>query len=259
MKKLWVFLLFLAILNACSSNKKEAENTAVTTTSTIKAMPKDTSNPPNPPYNDFDQSSQVGKDAGERALMGAVSGTVIGSIISSPAPVVGGVIGGTVGGAIAAIDTATKESPQNLMKQLETEQIQVIQQGKTITLIVPTDAYYMPNSDELDETSYKGLVHIAQLVIRDSDDGIIYVTGFSDAGIGSPREHQKMSEKQARSMADFLWANGIPLNRLVYKGYGENYDIGDHFLIHGAAMNRRVEIQWQTKCCPPLSGNLCRN
>ena len=101
------------------------------------------------------------------------------------------------------------------------------------------------DSFEFDDVWYLGLIHIVQLVMTTSTNQTVYVAGFSDGGIGSPLAEQKLSQQRAQEMADFLWANGVPLNRLSATGYGEKYDIADNFLVHGAAMNRRVEIQWR--------------
>lgn len=210
--------------------------------------------PANPPYNNFNQSSDVPKDA----LLGAGAGAAVGAIVSPEAPGVGAIIGGAAGAAIRAFDTAYQESPENLITLLATENIQVVQDGKRVTLLVPTDIYYLPNSYDFDDVWYQGLIHIAQLVLRDSD-GMVYVAGFSDSGFSAPSERLKLSQQRAQSMADFLWANGVSLHRLVVKGYGERFDIADNFLVHGAAMNRRVEIQWYTKHCPALSNNVCED
>lgn len=258
MKKIIILLFSVFLFLGCASKEEVSEQPAP-----VKPVSQPpTEKPPgvqNPPFNNFDQSSNVPKKAIEEGLTSAATGTFIGSIMSSPAPVVGGLIGGAVGGAIGAIDQSKEESPENIIKYLKQEHIQVVQEGKLITLIVPTDVYYEWNSYQLDETTYAGLNHIAQLVLHDSGNSRIYIAGFSDDGISNPKDDLKLSEQQARSMADFLWANGVPLHRMRIIGYGKRYDIADNSLIHGAAMNRRVEIQWETQCCPPLSGNICRD
>ncbi len=235
MKKVILCLLSLILLvelSACAHKEAEKEPKRPTVE--------------NPPYNDFDQSSLVPKKVATRVGEGIVTGTVAGSLMSSPAPLLGGLIGGAVGGAYVGIQAAEDESPKHIIKLMQDQDhIQVVQEDGLITLIVPTDPYYTYNSYELDETGYPGLVHIAQLVLRDSGNETIYIAGFSDSGIGSESKRQKLSDDRARSMADFLWANGIPLNRLDIKGYGDRYDIADNYLIHGSAMNRRVEIQWK--------------
>ena len=45
-------------------------------------------------------------------------------------------------------------------------------------------------------------------------------------------------------MITFLWAKGIRAQHLYAEGMGDKYPIGDNFLTHGSAFNRRIEIQW---------------
>lgn len=247
MKKKTLRLFLLCVLVAC-------EMTGCTHRGAINLN----TDPGDPPYNDFDQSRGITQSA----MQGAVTGAAVGAVVSPATMAAGALIGGAVNGTRSAIDTATKTSPQALMALLKNEDVEVVQEGKLVTLIIPTDKYYQYNSYELNELQFVGLNHIAQLVLRDSK-GIIYVAGFSDSfSSGSMRSvaaRQHFSEERAQSMADFLWANGIAVHRLVVKGYGEQYDIADNYLIHGAAMNRRVEVQWETQCCPPLSGQLCKD
>ena len=221
MKKKSLFFLsvaFAVLFNACSSKS-----------------------PANPPYDNFEQNSDVMTSAAGGAAMGAT----VGAVVSPGGPALGAVTGGLLGGTAQAVNAASQESPAELMRLLnDKEHIQVVQDGKTITLLVPTDIYYLPDSYEFEDVWYLGLIHVAQLVIKTSTNQMVYVAGFSDGGIGSPLAEQKLSQQRAQEMADFLWANGVPLRRLTTKGYGPKFDIADNFLVHGAAMNRRVEIQW---------------
>ncbi len=200
-----------------------------------------TSGPPqveNPPYNNFEQPKSK---VAQSAVVGAAAGGVIGALVSPAGAGAGVLIGGTTH-AIAASDA---ESPQKIINALPKEHIQVVQDGDTITLLVPTDIYYLPDSYEFDDVWYRGLNYIVQLVLKTKTNQVVYVAGFSDGGIGSPLAAQKLSQQRAQQMADLLWANGVPLSQLKVQGYGEKYDIADNFLVHGAAMNRRIEIQWR--------------
>lgn len=220
MKKTLFLLTILLLLSNCAKNPSVED----------------------PPYNNFEQPKTKVPQA---AAVGAATGATVGAIVSPGAAAVGAVTGGIVGGATHAIDALNQESPKKIIEQLPKEHIQVVQDGDTITLLVPTDIYYLPESYEFDDVWYRGLDYIAQLVLKTKTNQVVYVAGFSDGGIGSPLAAQKLSQQRAQQMADFLWANGVPLSQLRVEGFGERYDIADNFLIHGAAMNRRIEIQWR--------------
>lgn len=234
-----VYLLAAMILGGCA-------NKAINT------------KPANPPYNNFDQSSDIPFNTAK----GILSGALVGAVVSPENPGLGAAIGGAVGGTFNAAKTAHDESVPHLIELLGEESVQVVQHGRLVTVIIPTDKYYIDNSYELNDLQFEGLNHIAQLVLWHSE-GRIYVSGFTDNFWGSTvfgeTDRVKMSEERAESMADFLWANGVPLSRMVVKGYGERHDIADNFLIHGAAMNRRVEIQWETTKCPAIKGVVCQD
>lgn len=229
MRIILFYCLLLGILSGCTNPGPAAED---------------------PPYNDFDQSSNVPK----AAAAGAVSGAIVGAAFS---PLSSGATA-LIGASVQAASTATKESSAMLLQQLPKEHIQVVQEGKRITLIIPADKYYLFDSYELNDIAYPGLEYTVKLILKDST-GMIHIAGFTDDGVGARTGLQKLSQERAQSMADFLWANGIPLDRMTVIGYGPRYDVADNHLIHGAAMNRRVEIQWDSQCCPPLSGNLCKD
>lgn len=207
-----------------------------------------------PPYNNFEHQKASKHDAAVNTTAATAAGFGLGALVSlGTGTAAGGLLGATM-----AISEARKEPPQQIIQKLENEDIQVVQEGRRMTLIIPTDKYYLTESYILNDLEYKGLNNLVALALNESH-GMIRVAGFADDGISGLSDRQKLSEERAKSMADFLWANGIPLNRLTVIGYGKRYDIADNQLIHGAAMNRRVEIQWETQFCPPSSDLFCQD
>lgn len=145
---------------------------------------------------------------------------------------------GAAGGLLGAL----QESKGNIIENLRKHDIQMVQYGETITLIVPTDKYYMFNSAKFHELQYPGLETILNM-LKLYPHRHITVAAFSDS-IGSRHDQDKMTDARAHTMVAFLWANGIPSSHLRAEGYGACYPIGDNHLIHGSAHNRRLEIQW---------------
>lgn len=191
-----------------------------------------------PPYNNFRPDHPVARHAAGGATIGVITGAVATSTLSGT--VAGGLIGGTIGGAIGL----SKDTKKEIIRELQREDIQHVQYGDTITLIVPTDKYFMFNSPRLNELSYPGLNHVVKL-IKLYPQTPIYVAGFTD-NVGSRQHKKKISQAQAETLMSFLWANGIPAERLKAEGYGDKNDISDNTIIHGSAHNRRIEIQWFT-------------
>lgn len=191
-----------------------------------------------PPFNNFNPYNRRAKDVAVGAGVGAGAGAVIGAIAGS-APA-GAVIGG-VAGATAGLYYNTK---RELLKEIQQEDIQYIEYGNTITLLIPTDRYFLFNSPKLNDICYRGLNNIVKL-LKYYPNTPIYVAAFTD-DVGT-RHHKKMlSQAQAETMITFLWANDIAAQRLRAEGYADLHDIGNNQLIRGSAYNRRIEIQWFT-------------
>jgi len=141
-----------------------------------------------------------------------------------------------------------QKSPRDLIAALRSEDVQVIRDGQRLTLIIPTDKFFEFGTAQLNDLRYPALNNIAALVISTSDDRV-YIAGFTDTMNSKESVNVKLSSERAKAMADFLWAKGFDIQRIYTKGYGRRYDIADNQLIHGSAMNRRLEIQWNAKDC----------
>lgn len=140
-----------------------------------------------------------------------------------------------------------RDSRASLIKRLFKNNIQVVQYGDRVTLIVPTDEYFAFGRDKLDDLEYSGLVAIVNF-IKLYPKCMITVAGFSD-NVDRARTNVLLTDARAHAMVAFLWANGIKARRLVPQGFGEFFPVGDNRIVRGRAYNRRLEIQW------PASGS----
>jgi outer membrane protein OmpA-like peptidoglycan-associated protein len=69
------------------------------------------------------------------------------------------------------------------------------------------------------------------------------VTGHTDS-VGSDTYNQKLSDRRAHSVVEYLISNGIARSSFVsVLGAGESQPVADNKTADGRAMNRRVEIQ----------------
>ena len=67
------------------------------------------------------------------------------------------------------------------------------------------------------------------------------VEGYTD-GVGSEAYNNELSQRRAESIRDALAQRGVDDTRIVTKGYGKAYPVGDNANPEGRAMNRRVEV-----------------
>jgi len=70
---------------------------------------------------------------------------------------------------------------------------------------------------------------------------LVLVTGHTDP-IGTQAYNQKLSERRAVSVKDYLESKGIKATRLTAMGYGEAQPVASNDTDAGRALNRRVEL-----------------
>lgn len=192
-----------------------------------------------PPYNNFKPYRRVY----ETTASGATVATAA-TIAAGGAPILAGA---ALGAAVGAGVGLYKDSKQALIKELQRLDIQYVEYGDTITLIVPTDRYFMFNTARFNELCFPGLSDLIKLIKMYPQTCPIYVAGFTD-NVGSRYSKDRMSQARAERMVAFLWANDIPARRLIAEGYGDRNPVGDNHIIHGSAYNRRLEIQILKTC-----------
>lgn len=77
--------------------------------------------------------------------------------------------------------------------------------------------------------------------LQEERDINISVEGHTDA-IGSDAYNQRLSERRAGSVADYLARGGVARSRMRVEGYGESRPVATNDTEDGRAQNRRVEL-----------------
>ena len=95
-------------------------------------------------------------------------------------------------------------------------------------------------SASLTEESYKILDEVAAGLV-DNKDVNIEIRGYTDS-VGSATANQKLSEKRAQTVMQYLVNAGVAASRLTAKGLGEKDPIASNKTAEGRAENRRIEF-----------------
>ena len=74
------------------------------------------------------------------------------------------------------------------------------------------------------------------------DDIIVEISGHTD-NVGSSSSNQKLSQKRADSVRFWLISNGVNPDRIIAKGYGEEYPRVPNDSSDNKRMNRRIEFK----------------
>ena len=78
--------------------------------------------------------------------------------------------------------------------------------------------------------------------LADSSVEVIVAVGHTDA-IGPAKYNQRLSERRARAMVDYLREKGMPPEKIFNEGKGETQPVASNASTAGRAKNRRVEIE----------------
>ena len=77
--------------------------------------------------------------------------------------------------------------------------------------------------------------------LKDNPNTRVTIEGHTDS-VGSDAYNQKLSERRAESVKDYLVSGGISASRLSTVGYGESKPIASNATEAGRAENRRVDL-----------------
>ncbi len=78
-------------------------------------------------------------------------------------------------------------------------------------------------------------------IMKEYPEANFLIEGHTDSQ-GAKAFNQKLSERRANAVMNYLVSKGISASRLSAAGFGEDYPIADNNTREGRAMNRRVEI-----------------
>lgn len=109
--------------------------------------------------------------------------------------------------------------------------------------IVIRDVHFHFDSAKLTDADKTKLNTIVTRLKQEASSAQLRVTGHTDS-VGSDAYNQKLSDKRAHSVVEYLISNGIPRSSFVsVTGAGESKPVADNKTAEGRAMNRRTEIQ----------------
>lgn len=79
-------------------------------------------------------------------------------------------------------------------------------------------------------------------MLKENEHVNLHISGHADS-LGSEPYNQKLSEKRARAVVDYLVENGIERDRLTAEGFGENMPVASNETEEGRQRNRRVQVR----------------
>lgn len=168
---------------------------------------------------------------------GAAAGAVIGRASGNTA--LGTVIGATVGGVTGAIiGNQMDKQAEELKKKVPDANVERV--GEGIIVELSSSILFGFDSSDLSAEARNNLDKMVT-VFQTYPDTNIEVQGHTDSK-GSEGYNQRLSERRASAVTNYLMGKGVPSRRLTIVGYGENAPKYTNDTEDGRAKNRRVEF-----------------
>ncbi|PMZ85879.1 MULTISPECIES: OmpA family protein [unclassified Pseudomonas] len=118
----------------------------------------------------------------------------------------------------------------------------VVVQEETIVI---RDVHFQFDKATLTSSDKLVLDKIATRLKAEAPTAQLTVTGHTDS-VGSDAYNQKLSDKRAHSVVEYLIGQGVPRSNFVsVVGAGESQPVADNKTADGRAQNRRTEIKIQ--------------
>jgi hypothetical protein len=107
--------------------------------------------------------------------------------------------------------------------------------------VVLENIYFQTGKAVLTAASFPTLNKVIEFM-KSNESMRLEISGHTD-NVGSLKANNKLSEDRAKSVVDYLVANGIDKGRLVSKGYGYSQPVAPNSTPDGREKNRRIEFK----------------
>lgn len=146
--------------------------------------------------------------------------------------------------SIQNVIVLSENSPQDSTIKVPISKEEKTPKSKTVfekKIFVLPNILFENNSDVLLPISYNSL---DDLIVYLENNRVfkITITGHTD-NIGKTYTNQILSEKRAKSVANYMISNGIHISRIKTLGKGESQPISENETLNGQQLNRRVEFE----------------
>lgn len=149
----------------------------------------------------------------------------------------------TVDKAALLADAKPLSSTISSAKLVEPPKVEV----KPMANKVVPDVQFETNSSKIKSISYPVLDNAIN-TLKEWGDSNVEIAGHTDQRDTSKADYnQRLSEKRAKSVMDYIVKKGIDAKRLSAKGYGYSQPIADNDPKEGNLVNRRVELVREQK------------
>lgn len=177
------------------------------------------------------------KGAGIGTVAGGAAGAIIGRASGNTA--MGTIIGAAVGGVSGAV-IGRKMDKQAAEIKNEIPGVKVERVGEGIVVEFKSNILFGFDNSALTSEAKDNLGKLVSILNKYPDTNIA-IYGHTDSK-GATAYNQKLSEKRANAVSNYLASQNISSSRLTTKGFGETQPKYSNDTESGMSQNRRVEF-----------------
>ncbi len=177
------------------------------------------------------------------AAVGAIAGAVIGHQIDhDKGRFIGAAVGAIAGGMTGHyMDEQEREFKRQMEEEQKRHEIEIERlKDDTLKLNLNSEVSFDFDSARIKPAFRDTLDKLAD-IIRKYDRTVVHIVGHTDS-TGPADYNQRLSERRARAVYDYLVDRGVDPNRLRWEGRGESEPRASNATEAGRQLNRRVEI-----------------
>src|SRR5258708_13473164 len=179
------------------------------------------------------------KGAGIGAAVGAVAGLLTGGNAAAHRKnaLIGAGIGALAGGAVG---NYMDRQESKLRSQLAGSGVSVTRMGDNITLNMPGNITFASDSAELNPSFYN-VLNSVNIVLKEYEKTVVEVAGHTDS-TGAAEYNQKLSERRANSVAQYLEGQGLCTDSVITGGAGASHPVATNATAEGSYSIRLVAL-----------------
>ncbi|RMG56528.1 MAG: OmpA family protein [Gammaproteobacteria bacterium] len=177
------------------------------------------------------------------AAVGAIAGAVIGHQIDhDKGRFIGAAVGAIAGGMTGHyMDEQERAFKRELEEEQRRHEIEIERlKDDTLKLNLNSEVSFDFDSARI-KPAFRDTLDKLAGIIRKYDRTVVHIVGHTDS-IGPADYNQRLSERRARAVYDYLVSRGVDPARLRWEGRGESEPRASNATEAGRQLNRRVEI-----------------
>jgi len=145
---------------------------------------------------------------------------------------------GAIGAGVGAyMDVQEAE----LREELQGTGVQVVRDGDRLDLIMPGNVTFDTNEYGIRQEFHSVLDSVSTILYKFTDTRL-QINGHTDS-TGAADYNFNLSDRRARSVANYLVTQGVDQGRILTQGMGPDQPVESNNTESGRAANRRVELQ----------------